>query len=75
MKKKRFTATNNRITYNGVEPVVGKISVVIGAKAPAVNSDFSIGIAKNGIIITPIASMAAAANNQSFQIILNTEVI
>jgi hypothetical protein len=39
-KWKRFTATNNRITYNGVEPVVGKISVVIGAKAPAVNSDF-----------------------------------
>ena len=74
VNEKRFTATNNRITYNGVEPVVGKISVVIGAKAPAVNSDFSIGIAKNGIIITPIASMAAAANNQSFQIILNTEV-
>jgi hypothetical protein len=31
---------------------VGKISVVIGAKAPAVNSDFSIGIAKKWRIIT-----------------------
>jgi hypothetical protein len=51
MKKKRFTATNNRITYNGVEPVVGKISVVIGAKAPAVNSDFSIGMLKMVLLL------------------------
>lgn len=54
---------------------MGKVSVVIGAKAPTNNSDFSIGIAKNGTIITaPKASMAAAANNQSFQIVLNTEL-
>ena len=75
VNEKRFTAsTSNRITYNNVEPIVGKISVVLGAKAPAINSDFSIGIAKNGIIIAPTASMAEAANNQSFQIILNAEV-
>ncbi len=74
INQKRFTATDNRITYNNVEPIVGKISVVIGAKAPAVNSDFSIAIAKNGTVITPFASMAAAANSQYFQIILNTEV-
>lgn len=75
VNEKRFTAANNRITYNDNIPVVGKISVVIGAKSPANNSDFSIGIAKNGTIITaPVASMAAATNNQSFQIILNTEV-
>jgi hypothetical protein len=46
---------------------VGKISVVIGAKAPAVNSDFSIGIAKM-VLLFSIASMAAAANNQSFKL-------
>ncbi len=75
VNEKRFTASNNRITYKDVEPIVGKISVVIGAKAPANDSDFSIGIAKNGTIITaPKASMAAASNNQSFQITLNTEV-
>lgn len=75
VNQKRFVATNNRITYNDVEPIVGEIFVTIGAKAPANGSDFSIGIAKNGTIISaPIASMAAATNNQSFQIILNTEV-
>ena len=75
INEKRFTASNNRITYNGVEAITGKISAVIGAKAPNNNVDFSIGIAKNGIIITaPIASMAAASNNQAFQIILNTEI-
>ena len=72
--EKRFTATNNRITYNNVEPIMGKIFVVIGAKSPSVNSDFSIAIAKNGTVIAPKASMAEALNNQSFQIILNTEV-
>ncbi len=72
--QKRFTATDNRITYTGVDPITGKVSVVISAKAPANNSDFSIGIAKNGTMLTaPVSSMAAASNNQSFQIILNTE--
>lgn len=75
VNEKRFTATNNRITFNDKVPITGKISVVIGAKSPAANCDFSIGIAKNGVMIAaPIASMAAAANNQSFQITLNTEV-
>ena len=74
INQKRFTATDNRITYNNVEPIVGKISVVIGAKAPATGSDFSIAIAKNGTVISPFASMASAVNNQFFQIILNTEV-
>jgi hypothetical protein len=55
--KKRFTATNNRIVQ-WCRICSGKISVVIGAKAPAILI-FFIGIAKNGIIITPIASMAA----------------
>lgn len=75
VNQKRFIADNNKITYNDVQPIVGKIFVTIGAKAPSNNSDFSIGIAKNGTIIAePIASMAAATNNQSFQIVLNTEV-
>lgn len=73
--EKRFTATANKITYNDVDPISGKVSVVLGAKAPANNSDYSVGIAKNGVaLIAPISSMAAATNNQSFQIVLDTEV-
>jgi len=72
---KRFETSNNRITYIGVEPIVGKVSIVIGAKAPANNSDYSIGLGKNSVaLIAPISSMASTTNGQSFQIILNTEV-
>lgn len=75
INEKRFVTSNNRIQYIGKDPLVGKISVILSAKAPANNSDFSIGIAKNGFVISaPIASMAPSTNNQSFQINLNTEV-
>ncbi len=72
---KKFSTSSNKITYLGRVDIVGKIFVVIGAKAPVNNSDFSIVIAKNGVVIAaPSASMAAASNNQSFQINLITEV-
>lgn len=59
----------------GKTDIVGKVFVIIGAKAPAASSDFSIVIAKNGVAIaTPLASMAAAANNQSFQVSFITEL-
>ena len=72
---KKFSATNNRITYIGRTPIVGKVFVVIGGKAPVNDSDFAIVIAKNGVIIPdPTASMASASNNQSFQISFITEL-
>lgn len=75
INQKRFTATNNRLTYTGKDLITGKILIIIGAKAPSNGSDFSIAIAKNGTIISiPNGSMAAANNNESFQITLSTEV-
>ncbi len=75
IKEQRFIATNNRLTYIGREPLVGRILVIIGAKSLANNTDFSIAIAKNGIVIPlPAASMGSASNNQAFQITFNTEV-
>ena len=72
---KKFSATINRITYIGRTPIVGKVSVIIGGKAPVNDSDFAIVIAKNGVIIpSPAASMASASNNQSFQISFITEL-
>ena len=72
---KKFSATSNKITYIGKTNLVGKVFVIIGSKAPSINSDFSLVIAKNGVVIAaPIASMAAAANNQSFQITFITEL-
>jgi hypothetical protein len=72
---KKFSTTSNRITYTGKTGIVGKVFIIIAAKAPANNSDFSLVIAKNGVVIAaPVASMAAASNNQSFQITFITEL-
>tara|TARA_R110002049_G_scaffold20846_12_gene76631 strand:- start:253 stop:1671 length:1419 start_codon:yes stop_codon:yes gene_type:complete len=74
--QKRFTTSaNNRITYNGADPITSKVSIVISAEAPSNNSAFSIGLGKNSsVLVGPVSSMAAASNGQSFQIILNAEV-
>lgn len=75
IKEQRFVATDNRLTYTGKETITAKVLIVVGAKSPVVNSDFSIALAKNGVVIPiPNGSMAAAANNQSFQVTLTTEV-
>jgi hypothetical protein len=75
IQQQRFTTTNNKLTYIGKEPLVGKILVIIGAKALSNNADFSIAIAKNGVVIPlPEASMGSTSNNQAFQITLSTEV-
>lgn len=72
---KKFSSTSNKITFIGKTDIVGKVFVIIGAKAPGVNSDYSIAVAKNGVVIAaPLASMAAASNNQSFQISFITEL-
>ncbi|MFT4805753.1 MAG: hypothetical protein ACI9YE_002979 [Psychroserpens sp.] len=81
VNEQRFTAGNNRLTYTSVDPIVAKVSVIIGAKARSNNAEYSIGIVKNddGTVIpvpdpVPIASMASTVNNQSFQITLITEM-
>lgn len=74
-KQQKFTGTNNRLTYIGKEPITSKIIAVIGARAPANSSDFTIAIAKNGVIVPfPNGSMSPSTNNQSFQITLITEM-
>lgn len=73
--QQRFTATNNRLTYNGKLQITGKVIAIIGAKSPCVNGDFTIVLAKNGTPISnPTGSMAPSVNNQSFQITLVTEL-
>jgi hypothetical protein len=75
VKEQRFTTLNNKVTYTGKENITSKILVIIGARSPVTNGDFSIAIAKNGVIIpTPSGSIAPSTNNQSFQITLATEV-
>ncbi len=75
INQQRFIAGDNKLTYTGKENIVGRVTVIIGAKAPSNSVEFSIALAKNGVEIpVPAASMGAATNNQAFQITLNTEV-
>ncbi|GAA3975880.1 hypothetical protein GCM10022407_21760 [Hymenobacter antarcticus] len=76
VKQQRFTsASTNRLTYTGKEGITGRVLIIIGAKAINAGNDFSIALAKNGVVIpNPNGSMASASNNQSFQITLATEV-
>ncbi|HUQ96452.1 MAG TPA: hypothetical protein VM010_02220, partial [Chitinophagaceae bacterium] len=72
---KRFTHTDNRFTYFGRRPIVARMFVVVGGKAPANSVDFTIAIAKNGVIIPyPNASMGSMTNNQGYQITMESEV-
>ncbi len=71
----RFTASNNRLTYTGKEPITAKITAIIGALAPSDLVDFSIAIAKNGTVISnPNASLAPGTYYQSFSLTLVTEI-
>ncbi len=72
---KKFSSTSNRLTYIGKTDIVGKVNIIIGAKSPTTNGDFSIAIAKNGVTIAaPLGTMSGLANNQSFQISFITEL-
>lgn len=72
---RKFSASNNRFTYIGKRNITSRVFVTIGAKAPANSTDYTIAIAKNGVVITaPTSSLGPLTNNQGFQIVLETEV-
>ncbi|AKQ47181.1 hypothetical protein TH63_18515 [Rufibacter radiotolerans] len=74
-KSLRFVAANNRTTYIGKTDITARVNVVISARSNANSSEFSIAIAKNGVVIPmPFGSIAPTGNNQSFQMSLLTEV-
>lgn len=71
----KFSASSNRFTYTGKEDINSRVFASIGANAPANSTDYTIAIAKNGIVIpAPSASLGPLSNNQGFQIVLETEV-
>lgn len=75
VKAQKFSASNNRFTYIGKRNITSRVFAVIGAKSPGNSTDYSIVIAKNGIVIAaPSASIGPLSNNQGFQIVLETEV-
>lgn len=71
----KFSASNNRFTFAGKEDITSRVFASIGAQAPGTSTDYTIAIAKNGIVIpAPTSSLGPLSNNQGFQIVLETEV-
>ena len=72
---KRFTTSNNRLTYTGKDNITAKVRANIGVGGVTTSgSDYSISIFKNGTQIGPVTSNATGGNNQAFQITLNMEL-
>jgi hypothetical protein len=73
--RQKFSGSTNRLTYLGKRDIIAKIFAVAGGKAHINAADYTIAIAKNGVVIpAPNASLGSLSNNQGFQIVLQSEV-
>ncbi|MBZ9628932.1 hypothetical protein LB450_12525 [Psychroflexus sp. CAK1W] len=73
--EQRYTASNNRLTYEGRRPIVANIIATINATSPANGSSYTIGISKNGGAPTQIINtLSDIGNNNKFQLSINTEI-
>jgi len=71
----KFSASSNRFTYTGQSNVVCRVFAVIGSRAPANSTDYTIVFSKNGSVISqPNSSLGPLSNGQGFQIVLESEV-
>ncbi|HET8860877.1 hypothetical protein [Marivirga sp.] len=67
--------TNNRLTYKGKESIGANIFITVTGKAPSNGAEFTIALSKNGTAISnPNHSTGAMVNNQTFTLVLETEV-
>lgn len=74
--QQKFTAGNNRLTYNGNRPIVAQINASVNATSPGNGSSYTISVFKNGQFVSnqPINTVSELGNNNQFQLSLNTEI-
>ncbi|MFD0931301.1 hypothetical protein ACFQ0R_01685 [Psychroflexus salinarum] len=74
--QQKFTAENNKLTYDGRRPIVANIVASINATSPSNGSGFTIAISKNGqpIMAAPVNSISDLGNNNKFQLSINTNI-
>jgi hypothetical protein len=72
----KFTSpSSNRLTYISKRTILAKVLITIIGKSPTNGADFTFALGKNGAVITtPKQSTGSLVNNQSFTMILETEV-
>ena len=73
--QKFSSPASNRLTYIGKRTILARVLVTITGKSPTNGADFTFALAKNGTVITtPKQTTGALTNNQSFTMILESEV-
>lgn len=72
----KFTSpSSNRLTYIGKRTILAKVFITITGKSPTNGADFTFALGKNGTVLTtPKQTTGSLINNQSFTMILETEV-
>jgi len=73
--QKFSSPANNRLLYTGKRTILARVLITITGKSPTNGADFTFALAKNGTAITtPKQTTATLINNQSFTLILESEV-
>ncbi|WP_373521358.1 hypothetical protein [Aquiflexum sp.] len=69
------SGTNNRLTYKGKEDIAASVFIAITGKSTSNGADFTLAVSKNGTAINnPNQSTGSMVNNQTFTLVLETEV-
>ncbi|WKK75994.2 hypothetical protein QYS49_00645 [Marivirga salinae] len=66
---------NNRLTYKGMEDIIANIFITVTGKSPSNDASLTLAVSKNGTAINnPNHSTGLMVNNQTFTLVLETEV-
>lgn len=69
------SAVNNRLTYKGKEDIIANVFITVTGQAPANGAEFTLAASKNGTAINnPNQSTGPMVNNQTFTLLLETEI-
>lgn len=69
------SGTDNRLTYKGTEDIAASVFISVAGKSSSNGADFTLAVSKNGTAINnPDQSTGPMVNNQTFTLVLETEV-
>ncbi len=69
------SGANNRLTYKGKDDIIANVFIVASGKSPGNSAGFELALSKNGTAIpNPSHNISDMSNNQSFILVLDTEV-
>jgi len=73
--QKFSSPASNRLLYTGKRPILARVLITVTGKSPSNGADFTVALAKNGTAIAaPKQTTAVMINNETFTLILESEV-